>query len=1008
MNEFEQPEEVLFEKCLELPPERWEDELKSLCPEDPERRATVLRLLKATRKVEGFMESPPEADTAGVAERLQKIAPAEESQGDQIGRYHLLELIGEGAWGSVWMAQQTEDIDRRVALKILKLGLDTKDFLARFEAERQMLAMMDHPNIATVLDAGATDYGRPYLVMELVRGMPLLEFADRNRLSIEARVRLFVKICQAMQHAHQKGIIHRDLKPSNILVSMQDDEAVPKVIDFGVAKSNQFRLTDKTLFTSIHTFIGTPIYSSPEQLEFTGSDVDPRSDIYSLGALFYELLCGKTPFDYDRVSKEGMEAFRTLLREKDPARPSQRFGNLPPSDQSEIAANRGSSASKFKSCLEGDLDWIIMKCLEKNPSRRYESSIQLAKDLKAYLQKNPVSAVAPSVSDRIRKSMTEKRRSNFLLIAIPTLLFGAIAIFLYLNPRERIEPNAMSMSMSDAELPITDKSIAVLPLENLSPDPENGFFADGVQGEVINNLSKISELLVTGRTSTLQYRDSVKTLKQIASELDVRYLVEGSVLRDGEDIRVSVRLIDVQTDGDGQVWGSGHDREVNDFLDIITDIAKDIASELHAVISPEEIELIERIPTKNQEAYDYFLKGNLEKGGKRLANYEKAVALDPDFAEAWAFLASFRSVFWAYVKKRNDPDFLASINRAMEKAISINPNLPHVLWAQGVVTNYVHGDEEIAIEYFLKALEQDPSFWYPKRSLGRIYYGLGRLAEAQYYLEDALRTDSISGEQGWLADVYTLRRLLPEARSLIEKNIMNGDVDDGGRVGFWSRNLAWVDYLETGDKAAYASALYLSPGYEDSPPIRSAKLLIEQDFQAALQSIDEIRLDTVRSTYGITGPGLFRGTIVTQPALIWFIRDNKDKWLFEVAKAKSYLRGLIERDALVENDIPTDPIFWSNLAICYALEGDREEMDSTLAKIREITAKPTFTFRRQARCEVHIAICYLILGDNDKAIETLEAANKMNDSFVLNRYVDPWFIFDRLRGNPRFDALLED
>jgi len=391
----------LFEQCLELPTEQRVAFVESASAGDSDLRRAVLELLRKHQTAGGDSENLTEGDLEEVSKRLERIAHAEEVPGDQIGRYRLLELIGEGASGSVWMAQQTKDIQRRVALKILKLGLDTKDFLARFEAERQMLAMMDHPNIARVIDAGATDYGRPYLVMELVRGNSLFEYADKNRLSLDQRIKLFIKICQALQHAHQKGIIHRDLKPSNVLVSVLDNKAVPKVIDFGVAKTNHFRLTDKTLFTSIHTFVGTPVYCSPEQLEYSGVDVDQRSDVYSLGTLLYEFLCGCPLFDYEKLSKEDLKSVRTLVQEKVPPRPSQRFDNLSEDEKTNIAARLGTTSSKLQSDLNGDLDWIIMHCLEKEPGRRFSSAYALVEDLQAYLDGNPVSAAAPSFLYRL-------------------------------------------------------------------------------------------------------------------------------------------------------------------------------------------------------------------------------------------------------------------------------------------------------------------------------------------------------------------------------------------------------------------------------------------------------------------------------------------------------------------------------------------------------------------------------------------------------------------------------
>src|ERR1017187_8712457 len=268
------------------------------------------------------IKSPPSTD-------LPPTVPITEKPGDRIGRYKLLERIGEGGCGVVYVAEQTEPVRRRVAIKVIKLGMDTKQVIARFEAERQALAMMDHPNIAKVLDAGATDTGRPFFVMELVRGVPITEYCDQNNLSTHERVDLFIKVCQAIQHAHQKGIIHRDIKPSNILVTLHDGVPVPKVIDFGIAKATEGRLTDATVYTQLHQFIGTPAYMSPEQAEMSGLDIDTRSDIYSLGVLLYELLAGSTPFDAKELMSQGIDAMRKTIREQEPARPSTKLATLP-------------------------------------------------------------------------------------------------------------------------------------------------------------------------------------------------------------------------------------------------------------------------------------------------------------------------------------------------------------------------------------------------------------------------------------------------------------------------------------------------------------------------------------------------------------------------------------------------------------------------------------------------------------------------------------------------------
>jgi WD40 repeat protein/tRNA A-37 threonylcarbamoyl transferase component Bud32 len=363
------------------------------------------------------LDAPGPQQTSNVEDLAAEIA-----LGTKIGRYTLVQKIGEGGCGVVYMAQQEEPVRRRVALKIIKLGMDTRQVIARFEAERQALAMMDHANIAKVFDTGATQTGRPYFVMELVCGAKITEFCDKNHLPTGDRLTLFAQVCRAVQHAHQKGVIHRDLKPSNILVTMTDGVPTPKIIDFGIAKATQGKLTDQTFFTAFEQFLGTPAYMSPEQAQMSTADVDTRSDIYSLGVLLYELLTGNTPFDAKELLQAGLDEMRRTIREKDPARPSHRLKSMGLADLTVVAQQRQTEPPKLLGGVRGDLDWIVMKCLEKDRAQRYETVNGLATDLWRYLRNEPVLARPPSDLYRLQKLV----RRNQVVVAACSLAAAAL------------------------------------------------------------------------------------------------------------------------------------------------------------------------------------------------------------------------------------------------------------------------------------------------------------------------------------------------------------------------------------------------------------------------------------------------------------------------------------------------------------------------------------------------------------------------------------------------------
>ena len=403
--------------AIESPQER-NEYLDQICQGKSELRANVDELVAKQLQSRASGKKPDHA-----VNKTTELTVSPSAVETSIGPYKLLQQIGEGGMGAVWMAQQDAPIQRMVALKLIKAGMDSKQVIARFEAERQALALMSHPNVAKVFDAGTTDSGRPYFVMELVKGAPITEFCDRKQLSPKQRLRLFLDVCRAVQHAHQKGIIHRDIKPTNVLVSETDGVPVVKVIDFGLAKATAQKLTEKTLFTALGQMVGTPSYMSPEQAEMDGLDVDTRTDVYSLGVLLYELMTGTTPIDRATIRKAGMRELQRLIQEEVPPRMSTRLSSLGDTS-ADVARQRRSDVRRLAHTLRGDLDVIVSKSLEKDRSRRYGSPSEFADDLQRFLDGEAIEARPASMAYRTKKFVQRNRLAVLTAVSVTMIVRG--------------------------------------------------------------------------------------------------------------------------------------------------------------------------------------------------------------------------------------------------------------------------------------------------------------------------------------------------------------------------------------------------------------------------------------------------------------------------------------------------------------------------------------------------------------------------------------------------------
>ncbi len=570
----------LFGALLDLPDAQARQAfLERECAGDADLRERLEELLKAHENPASALERPlatvePPADAPaeksppgpGLGETSAYHGPGEGVGSIIAGKYKLLEALGQGGMGDVFMAQQTAPVKRLVALKLIKPGMDSRQVLARFEAERQALALMDHPNIAKVLDAGATESGRPFFVMELVKGVPITRFCDERQLSPRERLELFIPVCQAIQHAHQKGVIHRDIKPSNVLVALYDDRPVPKVIDFGVAKAAGSQLTDASLVTGFGAIVGTPEYMSPEQAQLNQLDIDTRSDVYALGVLLYELLTGMTPIDRKRLGQNALLEILRVIREEEPQRPSARLSTC--ETLASIAATRRTEPAKLSRLLRGELDWIVMKCLEKERSRRYETASALARDVERYLSDEVVEARPPSANYRLRKFVRKHRTALAMAATVVLLLVAGVAVSTWQAVRAtRAEGHARDEQEKTAEaLTVAERNQQEAELQRKKAETQAASLAVDIDlkycedGDIALGLLRLAETLKSIPEHAKELREFA-ALNILAWGQKKRPAI-GPLTHDGYDVTQAILSPDGRTvlslgrDGTPRLWES--------------------------------------------------------------------------------------------------------------------------------------------------------------------------------------------------------------------------------------------------------------------------------------------------------------------------------------------------------------------------------------------------------------------------------------------------------------------
>jgi eukaryotic-like serine/threonine-protein kinase len=972
-------------------PVRWQ-RLKSILADvlehtSPEERTAVLTqscagdtaLLCEAQKLLAHDTSVFEEFAEIVATRLR--CDEHDRTGERMGAYAVVKELGRGGMGAVYLAERADgQFEKRVAIKVLKRGTDTDEVLRRFRIERQILARLDHPNIARLLDAGTTDDGLPYFIMDYIVGEPVTRFAVAQKLSTRQRLELFLKICAAVEFAHRNLVVHRDIKPSNILANAEGE---PKLLDFGIATILAKEKEAAQSSTEAQQRL-TPICASPEQAK--GDPITVATDIYSLGALLYELLSDQKPHRFS-TAHPTPEELALVVGERVPPPPSA------------VASD-----AQTARLLRGDLDAIVLFAMRKEPGMRYATVADLADDIRRHLAREPV--VARCLTLAYRAKCLVRRNGSRLLASAAAVIVLAGVLFAFWTRSQQNARESAGMPARGVSAPASDirKSIAVLPFQNLSRDPDNAYFVDGIQEEVLTRLAKIGDLKVISRTSTRGYQNQPGNLAEIARQLGVTNILEGSVQKAGNQVRVNVHLVNLQTGS--QLWAETYDRMLSDIFSVETEIAKGIAESLQAKLTEREEQALAAKPTNNSQAYDAYLRGLVfEEGGnyssdgvfKAIDFYDLAVRLDPNFALAWARLSGLHALLYS---NRRDTTTARrdAAKEALENAQKLQPDSPETVLFTGYYQYWVLHDYGLAKATFGRVNKMLPGNSEVLCALGAIGRKEGHWDESVGYWERGLalnpRNTALLTE---VAFTYAALRQFSKAEKLYDRalDILSNELS--------VMALKASIYQAEGDLQEAAKSLTQVNTQTNSDVAVRIKLT-QLRFERNPEAIQWVQTRQARLPFTA---GIERGSKQVGVALAHHVAGDTASARAEAEEARNTLESL-------KKDQPDNAFVAAALAVAYAV---LDQKDSALDEAhRASMLVPSSKDRLSGPgFEENLALVEMILGENNRAIATLTRLLQTPYGGWLYSptpitpallRLDP--IWDALRGDPAFQKLYQE